>query len=61
MGVAPNVVGTSKYRGVSLAKRTQKWKASINVGGKNKHCGHFHDEAEAGRAYDRALLLLHGR
>ena len=62
MKAARDIVrGTSRYRGVSWNKGSQKWLARIRLGGIRQRCGLFQDEAEAGRAYDRALLSKHGR
>jgi hypothetical protein len=46
---------TSTYRGVSLFKRTNKWKGDIRYDGKKHHLGYFEDEEAAARAYDRAV------
>lgn len=62
MKVAGDAVrGKSKYRGVGWSKQTQKWAARIKISGKDKYVGFFHDEAEAARAYDRALIRRDGR
>ena len=53
---------TSKYRGVSWNKWAKKWQASgrWNVNGKRvrKSFGYFHDEGEAGRAYEKGMRQL---
>ena len=47
---------TSKYKGVSWYKRTNKWRAIITVNGKNKYLGYFTSETETAAVYD-----LHAR
>jgi hypothetical protein len=52
---------SSRFKGVSLDKRTGKWDARIGYGvGKNLHLGLFNVEEEAALAYNRAAYLLHG-
>ena len=48
-------VGSSRFRGVSLNKRNQKWKVSIKIAGKKKFIGSYDDETEAARAYDATV------
>jgi hypothetical protein len=50
--------GTSKYRGVSLRKSTQKYQAQIRIKGKSKHLGYFNTQLEASKAYQNALNNL---
>lgn len=50
--------GTSKYIGVSLVGRTNKWKAQIRIKGKDKFLGHFNNELEASNAYQEELKEL---
>jgi hypothetical protein len=45
---------TSKYRGVSLVKKTGRWEAKCTIGGKLTFLGNFHSEEDAARACDRA-------
>ena len=45
----------SGFRGVSWFKLMRKWRATINVGGKQKALGYFDDPAEAAVAYDEAV------
>jgi hypothetical protein len=53
--------GTSRYKGVSLAKgRTKPWRAQIRHGEKVRCLGYFGDEAEAARAYDAAARATFG-
>ena len=51
---------SSKYPGVSWVCPRQKWRAYINLNGKIKHLGHFTDEREAAKAYERACRELVG-
>lgn len=46
---------SSKYVGVSWAKRNKKWQSQIYVNGKIKHLGYFTDEKEAAQAYQNEL------
>lgn len=48
----------SKYIGVTLDRRTKKWRASIRVNGARKHLGSFSLEVDAARAYQRELQLI---
>lgn len=46
----PNRGGTSRFRGVSLFKRTGKWEAQSMLNGRHIYHGCFDDEIEAARA-----------
>lgn len=52
--------GSSKYKGVSLFKRTGKWTAQICPDGEKIHLGYFSSEEEAARAYDKKAMELFG-
>ncbi|MBU6132181.1 AP2 domain-containing protein [Staphylococcus xylosus] len=47
---------SSKYKGVSWAKDRNKWFVKMNIDGKVKSLGHFTNEDDAGRAYNRAVI-----
>lgn len=51
---------TSKYKGVSLEKRTGNWVARILVEGKRIHIGTYSNELDAAKAYDIAAFDYHG-
>lgn len=47
--------GSSKYTGVSLKSPNGKWRATINVGGKDIFLGSFTNEIDAHNAYQKKL------
>ncbi|MBW7988806.1 MAG: hypothetical protein FVQ84_02120 [Planctomycetes bacterium] len=49
----------SKYRGVTLEKRINKWQAQIRINGKHKIIGYYNDETHAAKAYDTAARKYH--
>ncbi|MDD5010925.1 MAG: AP2 domain-containing protein [Phycisphaerae bacterium] len=51
---------TSKYKGVSLRKKENKWVAHIDYQGRRIHLGFFKNEEDAAKAYDEAAKLYHG-
>jgi hypothetical protein len=50
----------SRYKGVSLDRRHNKWVSQICFESKTIRLGSFTDEAEAARTHDRAALALFG-
>lgn len=52
--------GSSKYRGVCKEKKTQKWRAEIQINGKKESLGYHSNELDAVRAYDRAQIVQKG-
>ena len=53
--------GASKYKGVSFDKPHNKWKARINIDGKQHHIGLYDDEEEAAINYARAFFKYKGQ
>lgn len=51
---------SSRFKGVSLFKRTRRWMAHIRINGKLCHLGTFSTEEEAAKAYDRSARLHFG-
>ena len=50
----------SRYRGVSVYRRTGRWEAHIWHDGKQRHLGTFGDAESAARAYDKAAMRFRG-
>lgn len=47
---------TSGYRGVSLDKRTKKWRAYVKINGKNIHIGYGSSALECAKLYDQYVI-----
>jgi len=58
--VLPRSGNLSRFKGVCLNKRVNRWMAYINVYGKRTYLGYFELEEDAARAYDTASHRLHG-
>lgn len=56
----PYANSTSQYRGVSWNIRNEVWQVKIRRDGKLRHVGHFQDEVQAAKAYDRAARQVFG-
>ena len=52
---------SSTYKGVSWSKRHSKWKAQINIKGKNTHLGLFYNEIAAAKMYDEVARKTQGQ
>jgi hypothetical protein len=50
---------SSKYKGVSLRKRDNKWSAVITCKGVSINLGFFNNETDAAKAYDEAAKELY--
>lgn len=53
-GLSPR--NTSGFKGVSLFRRTSRWKAYICLNNKVRHLGYYTTAEEAARAYDAAAF-----
>ena len=52
--------GTSKYKGVSWCNKAKKWKAQIQIDGKNNSLGLYDDELDAAGAVKKKLVSIYG-
>lgn len=50
----------SGIKGVSWCRATQKWRATINIAGKQRSLGRHDSMADAAKAYSTAARELHG-
>lgn len=48
---------SSKYKGITFAKKHNKWYSSVRVNGVKKHLGSFASEADAYRAQQREMCI----
>jgi len=51
---------SSRFKGVCWDKARKRWVVYIRHGGRTRFVGHFTDEIEAAKAYDRAAAELFG-
>ena len=51
---------TSGYKGVSLCKRTGKWRVELSIDGKSVSLKSFFTKEEAARAYDMGAIYYFG-
>ena len=50
---------TSGYKGITFNKHANKYKAQININGKNKHLGYYETAEEASKAYEAKAKQIH--
>ena len=51
---------TSGYKGVNWSEFSNKWRARIQIRGRQKHLGYFPDKLDAAKAYNKAAKKYHG-
>lgn len=51
---------TSSYKGVSWHERNGKWRARVNVRGRDVCIGYYNSELEAAQAYNDSICKYHG-
>lgn len=52
--------GKSRFKGVYWHKHRKKWAVEININGKKKSLGHYIDEVEAAKVYDKVARQYFG-
>jgi hypothetical protein len=62
LGLDPDRRQASQFRGVAWYKRSRKWQAKVQIGGKDRHLGYFGaghpGEVDAALAFDAAARAL---
>lgn len=53
-----HIESISNYTGISICKKTNKWRAVIHNNYKNIHLGYFSTEVEASKYYENALFAI---
>jgi hypothetical protein len=56
-----NIKSSSKYTGVFLCKKSNKWDSGIKINGKKEHLGRFNNELDAHNAYQNKLSQLNNK
>jgi len=56
----PRKGSKSKYKGVGYLPKTGRWKATIHRNHEKRHLGTYSTEAEAAKAYDKAVFEKFG-
>ena len=57
---AQQTAKSSKYKGVSFVKQSNKWLACIMIDKKKNHLGYFSKETEAAQRYNEEAIKLFG-
>lgn len=52
--------GKSKFKGVYFSSRDKNWHSSIKSEFKRVYLGHFNNEIDAAKAYNKAAIIHHG-
>ena len=52
---------TCGFKGVFWEKSAKRWRAQLSFEGRKIHLGLFHDINDAARAYNKAIIVHHGK
>ena len=58
--IKTNKYTTSKFKGVTLNKKSNKWISKMTINKKNIHIGCYKDEIDAAMAYDKKAKEIYG-